>query len=81
MSSLLKLCPLQVYDLFDDILLLANGRILFNGPRGQVTPHFATLGFEITGHKAEADFLQVRPWRALTLRTFSVFASISFRKK
>jgi hypothetical protein len=51
---------LQVYDLFDDVLLLANGRILYQGPRVNVTGHFKTLGFECTGHKAEADFLQAR---------------------
>jgi ABC-type multidrug transport system ATPase subunit len=50
----------QVYDLFDDVLLLANGRIAYQGPRLAVEPHFASLGFECTGRKAVADFLQVR---------------------
>ena len=55
---------MQAYDLFDDILLLANGRILYQGPRESVQPHFSSLGFEITGTKAEADFLQVSNQRA-----------------
>ena len=59
---------LQVYDLFDDVLLLANGRILYHGPRGRVQPHFEQLGFALTGTKAEADFLQAR------LRLVSFFA-------
>ena len=52
----------QVYDLFDDVLLLANGRIMYHGPRTHVTEHFSTLSFQLTGNKAEADFLQVRSW-------------------
>jgi ABC-type multidrug transport system ATPase subunit len=50
----------QVYDTFDDVLLMANGRILYQGPRESVQPHFNSLGFELVGTKAEADFLQVR---------------------
>ena len=51
---------MQVYDLFDDIFLLANGRTMYQGPRTAVEPFFRTLGFECTGKKAVADFLQVR---------------------
>jgi ABC-type multidrug transport system ATPase subunit len=54
---------LQVYDLFDDVLLLANGRTLHQGPREEVEPYFGTLGFEVVGKKAVADFLQVRTRR------------------
>ena len=50
----------QVYDLFDDIFLLANGRTVYQGPRESVEPYFRTLGFEVTGKKAVADFLQAR---------------------
>jgi ABC-2 type transporter len=50
---------MQVYDLFDDIFLLANGRTLYQGPRESVEPHFKSLGFEVIGKKAVADFLQV----------------------
>ena len=49
----------QVFDLFDDVFLLANGRCLYQGPREHVEPYFTTLGFEVTGTKATADFLQV----------------------
>ena len=57
--SLLQPEP-QVYDLFDDIFLLANGRMVYHGPREGVEPYFQTLGFEVTGKKAVADFLQAR---------------------
>lgn len=50
----------QTYDLFDDIMVLANGRITYHGAREEVLPHFSRLGFEPTKRKAVADFLQVR---------------------
>ena len=53
---------LQVYDQFDDILLLANGRVVYHGPRPEVEPYFDTLGFRCIGAKAVADFLQVRAY-------------------
>jgi ABC-type protease/lipase transport system fused ATPase/permease subunit len=28
--------PMQVYNLFDDVMLLAEGRIAFHGPRDEV---------------------------------------------
>jgi ABC-type multidrug transport system ATPase subunit len=50
----------QVFDLFDEVLLLASGRIMFHGLRDAAVPHFAGLGFERPPHKAVADFLQAR---------------------
>lgn len=55
---------LQVYDLFDDIFLLAGGRSLYQGAREGVEPWFRSLGFEATGKKAVADFLQARTFHA-----------------
>jgi ABC-type multidrug transport system ATPase subunit len=49
----------QVYELFDDVLLLSNGRIVYHGPRVAVEPYFASLGFVPPPKKAVADFLQV----------------------
>ena len=35
----------QVYDLFDDVMLLSNGRIVYHGPRPHAEPYFEALGF------------------------------------
>jgi hypothetical protein len=56
--SLLQPEP-QVYDLFDDVLLMANGRIVYQGPRGEAVDYFSGLGFVPPPQKATADFLQV----------------------
>lgn len=49
----------QVYDIFDDVMLLSNGRIAFHGPRPLAEPYFENLGFVPPPKKAVADFLQV----------------------
>ena len=33
-----------VYQMFDDIILLSDGRVIYHGPTEQVTEHFAGLG-------------------------------------
>lgn len=48
----------QVYDLFDDVMVLAAGRMLYHGPRTEAPGYFTGLGFECPPHKAMADFLQ-----------------------
>ena len=50
----------QVFEQFDDVLLLANGRIAYHGARESIEPYFFGLGFEIPEKKAVADFLQVQ---------------------
>ena len=49
----------QVYELFDEVMLVANGRITYHGPRTSVLSYFAELGFVPPPKKAVADFLQV----------------------
>ena len=34
----------SIWSLFDDILLLASGRVVYMGPRDEVIPYFAKLG-------------------------------------
>ena len=51
--------PPEVYDLFDDILLLSDGRVVYHGPREQVVPFFKSVGFAPPERKCVADFLQV----------------------
>ncbi|EIE18006.1 putative pleiotropic drug resistance protein 3 [Coccomyxa subellipsoidea C-169] len=50
--------PPEVYDLFDDILLLCEGHVVFHGPREEVLPFFSGLGFRLPERKGVADFLQ-----------------------
>ncbi|CAK0784035.1 hypothetical protein CVIRNUC_007238 [Coccomyxa viridis] len=57
LMALLQPAP-EVYDLFDDILLLCEGHVVFHGPRDRVLPFFARLGFQLPGRKGIADFLQ-----------------------
>lgn len=55
--SLLQPSP-ETFDLFDDVILLANGRVVFHGPREFVLPFFEGLGFGIPPRRGLADFLQ-----------------------
>ena len=38
--------------------MLSAGRLLFHGPREEVLPFFASLGFQLPERKGAADFLQ-----------------------
>ncbi|XP_039114164.1 pleiotropic drug resistance protein 3-like isoform X2 [Dioscorea cayenensis subsp. rotundata] len=55
--SLLQPAP-ETYDLFDDIILMAEGKIVYQGPRDQVLAFFGECGFRCPERKGEADFLQ-----------------------
>ena len=55
--ALLQPDPLT-YDLFDDILVLSEGRIIYHGPREDVMTFFNSVGFECPPRKGVADFLQ-----------------------
>mmetsp|Transcript_9242 Transcript_9242/g.27733 ORF Transcript_9242/g.27733 Transcript_9242/m.27733 type:complete len:1604 (+) Transcript_9242:484-5295(+) len=50
--------PPEVFDLFDDVILLAEGVVVYHGPIGEVTAFFASQGFQIPERKAVADFMQ-----------------------
>ncbi|OWZ15246.1 ABC transporter [Phytophthora megakarya] len=54
--SLLQPAP-EVFALFDNVLLLNDGEVLYHGPRGQVVEYFKTLGFVCPPHRDIADFL------------------------
>lgn len=59
--SLLQPAP-ETFDLFDDIVLLSEGQIVYQGPREHVLDFFETCGFCCPDRKGTADFLQeVRP--------------------
>ncbi|KAH6816231.1 pleiotropic drug resistance 12 [Perilla frutescens var. frutescens] len=55
--SLLQPAP-ETYELFDDIILLSDGRIVYQGPRENVVEFFESLGFKCPERKGVADFLQ-----------------------
>ncbi|GAV68078.1 ABC_tran domain-containing protein/ABC2_membrane domain-containing protein/PDR_assoc domain-containing protein [Cephalotus follicularis] len=55
--SLLQPAP-ETYTLFDDIILLSNGQIVYQGPRENVLEFFDYMGFKCPERKGIADFLQ-----------------------
>ncbi|KAI3419000.1 uncharacterized protein J3R85_013510 [Psidium guajava] len=55
--SLLQPAP-ETYDLFDDIMLLSDSQIVYQGPRELVLDFFESMGFKCPERKGVADFLQ-----------------------
>ncbi|CAL8079445.1 unnamed protein product [Prunus armeniaca] len=55
--SLLQPAP-ETFDLFDDVLLMAEGKIVFHGPRTEILNFFEECGFKCPERKGVADFLQ-----------------------
>ncbi|XP_024168667.1 pleiotropic drug resistance protein 1 isoform X2 [Rosa chinensis] len=55
--ALLQPAP-ETYDLFDDIILLSDGYIVYQGPRENVLEFFEYMGFKCPERKGVADFLQ-----------------------
>uniref|UniRef100_A0A2C9UZ79 ABC transporter domain-containing protein n=2 Tax=Manihot esculenta TaxID=3983 RepID=A0A2C9UZ79_MANES len=57
LMSLLQPAP-ETFDLFDDIILLSEGQIVYQGPRESVLDFFGSCGFRCPERKGTADFLQ-----------------------
>ncbi|KAJ7974462.1 Pleiotropic drug resistance ABC transporter [Quillaja saponaria] len=55
--SLLQPAP-ETFDLFDDVILMAQGTIVYHGPRNCVLEFFDYCGFHCPPRKGIADFLQ-----------------------
>ncbi|KAL6659896.1 hypothetical protein ACP70R_002018 [Stipagrostis hirtigluma subsp. patula] len=55
--SLLQPAP-EAYDMFDDIILLSEGQVVYQGPRENVLEFFESVGFRCLERKGVADFLQ-----------------------
>ncbi|KAK7261880.1 hypothetical protein RIF29_28203 [Crotalaria pallida] len=55
--SLLQPAP-ETYDLFDDIILISEGYVVYHGPREYVLDFFESMGFKCPERKGVADFLQ-----------------------
>lgn len=50
--------PPEVFDLFDDIILMSQGKVVYHGPRDEVVQFFDTCGFKCPPRKEVAGFLQ-----------------------
>ncbi|GJZ10574.1 ABC transporter G family member 35-like protein [Tanacetum coccineum] len=83
--SLLQPAP-ETFELFDDIVLLSEGQIVYQGPREHIVEFFESCGFRCPERKGTADFLQEvtskkdqeqywvdrnRPYRYIPVREFS----------
>ncbi|ONM29553.1 glossy13 [Zea mays] len=55
--SLLQPAP-ETYELFDDVILIAEGQIVYQGPREYAVDFFGAMGFRCPERKNVADFLQ-----------------------
>ncbi|KAI7731737.1 LOW QUALITY PROTEIN: hypothetical protein M8C21_021628, partial [Ambrosia artemisiifolia] len=55
--SLLQPDP-QTFELFDDLILLCEGQIVYQGPCNAAVAFFASMGFQCPKRKNVADFLQ-----------------------
>ncbi|KAM0019487.1 putative ABC transporter, AAA+ ATPase domain, ABC-2 type transporter, ABC-transporter [Helianthus debilis subsp. tardiflorus] len=57
MIALLQPAP-ETFELFDDIMLLSEGQMVYQGPRTDVLDFFEEVGFKCPKRKGVADFLQ-----------------------
>ncbi|XP_052166850.1 ABC transporter G family member 47 [Oryza glaberrima] len=55
--ALLQPAP-ETYELFDEIIILSDGQVVYNGPRDHVLEFFQSIGFKCPERKGVADFLQ-----------------------
>eukprot|EP00981_Chlorochromonas_danica_P003637 scaffold680_cov176-Ochromonas_danica.AAC.1 len=53
--------PPDVYRLFDELILMDEGHVIYHGPREQVLPYFESLGYKCPPQVDDADFLQELP--------------------
>ncbi|KAJ7964175.1 ABC transporter-like [Quillaja saponaria] len=57
LMALLQPSP-EIFELFDDLVLLSEGHVAYQGPRADVLEFFVSLGFQLPPCKGIADFLQ-----------------------
>lgn len=50
--------PPETFEVFDDIILLSEGRVVYQGPREYVLEFFESMGFRCPERKGVADYLQ-----------------------
>ncbi|CAH0480450.1 unnamed protein product [Peronospora belbahrii] len=54
--ALLQPSP-EVFELFDDVIILNEGEVMYHGPRDQVLDYFESLGFKCFTERDVADYL------------------------
>jgi len=59
--SLLQPSP-ETFDLFDDVILMDEGKTVYHGPQSHVLEFFEECGFRCPERKGVADFLQEVSW-------------------
>jgi ABC-type multidrug transport system ATPase subunit len=57
LMALLQPAP-ETFELFDDLVLLSEGHVIYEGPREDVLEFFESIGFQLPPRKGIADFLQ-----------------------
>lgn len=57
LMALLQPAP-ETFNLFDDLIVLSEGYMVYQGPRAEVVQFFESLGFRLPPRKGVADFLQ-----------------------
>jgi ABC-type multidrug transport system ATPase subunit len=53
--------PPETFSLFDDLILLSEGKVIYSGPVEDVVPHFESLGYTLPDRMDPADWLQSLP--------------------
>jgi len=56
--------PPEVMNLFDDVLVIAEGSIIYHGERAKMMEYFESLGFRCPPRKDVGDFLQELPTKS-----------------
>lgn len=51
--------PPETVALFDELILVDSGRVIYSGPLEEVVPHFNSLGYDLPDRMDTADWLQV----------------------
>ncbi|KAL3628122.1 hypothetical protein CASFOL_027168 [Castilleja foliolosa] len=70
--SLLQPAP-ETYELFDDIILLSDGQIVYQGPRECVLEFFEFMGFSVTSKKDQEQYWMKsdEPYNYISAKEFS----------
>lgn len=50
--------PPETFELFDDVIILGESRIVYQGPRENILEFFESMGFKCPARKGIADYLQ-----------------------
>lgn len=77
--SLLQPAP-ETFNLFDDIILMAEGKIVYHGPRCNILGFFENCGFRCPERKGVADFLQEVHALSYFIQLLSELLWLSLRK-